>query len=187
MLQLVQNIGFKRSENSDDTKMILESALKSRVCDYPRSCPVPLCSDNVKAVQQMAKRVFGYAVMVKQDLFRIIQHITDKVKVASVRKVTSMALLQFLYAVDRQLRPPNVAATAFEEALARLFPAIDTNMAQINCTRWEGCIASSAAYIRRGDAYVAYNVYQKSSRQISWRACTPKHKKRMHLGTYHTR
>ncbi|KAG1700106.1 hypothetical protein DVH05_011918 [Phytophthora capsici] len=160
MLLLLQNeIGqivgrrLTSSENKDETMQLL-SEVKSQ---FETSGDCFLISDNATAVRDFVGDVFGDSVAVKQDPFHVIQRFAEKVKHKTLGKKLRKDLSSALYDVDRELRQPVDMESNVRSVLANV------PVSEITCdlTKWNNCIESNIAQIKRGDLYVADNIYKE--------------------------
>jgi hypothetical protein len=62
--------------------------------------------DNAKANRALVERVFGSAVVVKQDPFHVIARFTEKVRDSAKKKWLAVQRSAAIYDLQRNLRPP---------------------------------------------------------------------------------
>ncbi|RLN97983.1 hypothetical protein BBJ28_00021981 [Nothophytophthora sp. Chile5] len=167
MRLLVQNeIGqimgrsLTRSENHLETSALLLGMCEkmSSQTDGPRIC---VC-DNAKANRNLIEKIFGAAVVVKQDPFHVIARFTEKIKEKPKRKWLAGALSTAMDAVEQNLRPPGEMEAKIKALVSKIHPS-DLN---VKTAEWEGCVASNLEQVRLGDLYVAENQYMEKGGSV---------------------
>ncbi|ETL82991.1 hypothetical protein L917_16972 [Phytophthora nicotianae] len=142
-----------RSENHAETETVLR-ALIEKLKPGVESTRVCIC-DNPNANRNLAQKVFGEAVAVKQDPFHVIQRFTEKVRELAKRKWLAGELSAAIYDIERNLRAPRDMEVRVQKVLA----SISQSSVNVKEAEWKVCIASNLEQIRRGDMYLSDNQY----------------------------